>query len=112
MNWQRSRDFLRDTSGTVYITVGLMIFSLFGMAGLGIDVGLWYSTSRTVQSAADAAAIGGAYEVLAGGDATAAKIFAAAEAKVKIVLIRRPPPEPGPSAETVDECMAWVESRL
>ena len=71
MNWQRSRDFLRDTSGAVYITVGLMIFSLFGMAGLGVDVGLWYTTSRTVQAAADAAAIGGAYEALAGRDATA-----------------------------------------
>ena len=47
-----------------------------------------------------------------GGDATAAKIFAAAAAKVKIVLIRRPLPEPGPSAETVDECMAWIEARL
>ncbi len=47
-----------------------------------------------------------------GGDATAAKIFAAAAAKVKIVLIRRPPPEPGPRAETVDECMAWVDSRI
>ncbi len=71
MNWHRSRDFLRDTSGTVYITVALMCFGLFGMAGLGVDVGLWYTTSRTVQAAADAAAIGGAYEVLAGGGATA-----------------------------------------
>ncbi len=71
MNWQSSRDFLRDTSGTIYITVALMAFGLFGMAGLGVDVGLWYSTSRTVQSAADAAAIGGAYEILAGGGATA-----------------------------------------
>ncbi len=71
MNWQWSRGFLRDTSGTVYVTVGLMCFGLFGMAGLGVDVGLWYTTSRTVQSAADAAAIGGAYEALAGGGATA-----------------------------------------
>ncbi len=47
-----------------------------------------------------------------GGDATAAKIFAATQANVKIVLIRRPPPEPGPAAETVDECIAWVEARI
>ncbi len=71
MNWQRSRDFLRDTSGAVYIFVGVMAVALFAMAGLGVDVGLWYSTSRSAQAAADAAAIGGAYEVLAGGDATA-----------------------------------------
>ncbi|MCH7936485.1 MAG: cobalt-precorrin-6A reductase [Proteobacteria bacterium] len=47
-----------------------------------------------------------------GGDATAAKVFAAAEAGVKIVLIRRPPPEPGPVAETVDDAFQWIEDRL
>ncbi|HEX9568374.1 MAG TPA: cobalt-precorrin-6A reductase [Rhodospirillales bacterium] len=47
-----------------------------------------------------------------GGQATAAKITVAIEAKVKIVLIRRPPPEPGPQAETVDECLAWVKNYL
>ncbi|NQV84149.1 MAG: cobalt-precorrin-6A reductase [Rhodospirillales bacterium] len=48
----------------------------------------------------------------AGGKATEAKIVAAAETGVKIVLIRRPPPEPGPTAETVDEAFAWVEARV
>ncbi|MBC8337806.1 MAG: cobalt-precorrin-6A reductase [Rhodospirillales bacterium] len=48
----------------------------------------------------------------AGGGATEAKIFAAGEAGVKIVLIRRPPPEPGPTAETVDEAFAWVEAQI
>jgi precorrin-6A/cobalt-precorrin-6A reductase len=48
----------------------------------------------------------------AGGSATKAKIFAAAEAGVKIVLIRRPPPEPGPTAETVDKAFAWIEARV
>ncbi len=48
----------------------------------------------------------------AGGDATEAKIFAAAEAGVKIVLIRRPPTEPGPVAETVDEAYAWIEGQV
>lgn len=47
-----------------------------------------------------------------GGQATAAKITAAVEAGVKIVLVRRPPPEPGPTAETVDGCMAWVKTQL
>lgn len=47
-----------------------------------------------------------------GGDGTMAKITAAAEAGVTIVLIRRPPPEPGPRAETVDEAFAWVESQI
>jgi precorrin-6A/cobalt-precorrin-6A reductase len=47
-----------------------------------------------------------------GGDATAAKIFAASEAGVKVVLIRRPPTEPGPLAETVDDAFAWIEKQL
>ena len=47
-----------------------------------------------------------------GSPATEAKIAAAVEAGVKIVLIRRPPPEPGPVAETVEDCMAWLRNRL
>jgi len=48
----------------------------------------------------------------AGGRSMDAKIFAAAEAGVKIVLIRRPAPEPGPVAETVDEALAWIEAMV
>jgi len=47
-----------------------------------------------------------------GGTGTEAKITAALEAGVAIILIRRPPPEPGPVAETVDEALAWIESRI
>ena len=47
-----------------------------------------------------------------GGAGTEAKIIAALEAGVVIVLIRRPPPEPGPEAETVDEAFAWIESQV
>lgn len=47
-----------------------------------------------------------------GGDGTEAKVFAAAEAGVKIILIRRPPPEPGPVVETVDDAFAWIESQV
>ncbi len=47
-----------------------------------------------------------------GGPGTEAKITAALGAGVVIVLIRRPPPEPGPQAETVDEAFAWIESQV
>ena len=47
-----------------------------------------------------------------GGEGTEAKVIAAAEAGVTIILIRRPPSEPGPLAETVDEAFAWVESQI
>ena len=47
-----------------------------------------------------------------GGEGTEAKITAAAEAGVTIILIRRPAAEPGPVAETVDEAFAWVEDHV
>ncbi|NQU61593.1 MAG: cobalt-precorrin-6A reductase [Rhodospirillales bacterium] len=47
-----------------------------------------------------------------GGEATAAKIFAASEANVKIVLINRPPPEPGVVVETVNDAFAWVAAQV
>ncbi len=47
-----------------------------------------------------------------GGEGTEAKVIAAAKTGVTIILIRRPPPEPGPLAETVDEAFAWLEGRV
>ena len=47
-----------------------------------------------------------------GGDQTAAKIFAAAENKIKTVIIRRPPPEPGDVLETVDAALSWIKARI
>jgi len=43
-----------------------------------------------------------------GAEATAAKLAAAREAGVRVVLVRRPDPPPGPLVETVDEAIAWV----
>jgi len=47
-----------------------------------------------------------------GGEATVAKIAAAIEAGLRIVLIARPLPEPGDTAATVDEAMAWLAARV
>ncbi len=47
-----------------------------------------------------------------GGEGTVAKITAAAEAGVTIVLIRRPPPEPGSLAESADDAFAWIEKQI
>ena len=56
----------RDRSGTVAVMVGLMSTTLVGIVGLSVDVGDWYFTRRAMQSAADAAAIGGGVELLDG----------------------------------------------
>jgi precorrin-6A/cobalt-precorrin-6A reductase len=47
-----------------------------------------------------------------GGSMTAAKLTAARELGVPVVLVRRPPVPPGvPTVGTVDEALAWVLSR-
>jgi len=43
-----------------------------------------------------------------GGAATAPKLAAAREAGVRVVMVERPDPPPGPTVATVDEAAAWV----
>ena len=45
-----------------------------------------------------------------GGAATEAKIAAARERGVPVVMIRRPPPEPGPRVSGIEEAVAWALS--
>jgi precorrin-6A/cobalt-precorrin-6A reductase len=47
-----------------------------------------------------------------GGSATEAKIIAAREASLPVIMIRRPPAEPGPAVDTVAAALSWVETRL
>jgi Flp pilus assembly protein TadG len=55
-----------DERGVSAIMVALSLTVLVGFAGLGVETGLWYSIKRQNQSAADAAALSAAYEILAG----------------------------------------------
>jgi hypothetical protein len=56
----------RDDRGITAPLLALSLAVLIGMAGLGAETGLWYTIKRVNQSAADAAALSGAFEVLAG----------------------------------------------
>lgn len=47
-----------------------------------------------------------------GGEGTYAKIAAARALGLPVVMIRRPPPPPGESVETVDEVINWIGERL
>lgn len=55
---------LRDRSGSTVIYVALVAPVLAGLAGLAIDVGVWYADSRRAQSAVDSAAVAGALEII------------------------------------------------
>jgi hypothetical protein len=50
----------QSRSGAVAIQVGLLAVVLIGMSALGVEIGFAYSKQRQMQSAADAAATGGA----------------------------------------------------
>ncbi|MBI3499614.1 MAG: cobalt-precorrin-6A reductase [Proteobacteria bacterium] len=47
-----------------------------------------------------------------GGPATYAKIEAAREANLPVVMVRRPPPEPGERVDSIAEAIAWIEQAL
>ena len=51
---------VRDRAGVTAIVVALMATSFIGVSGLAVDVGDWFATKRAMQTAADAAAMGGA----------------------------------------------------
>ncbi|MGH7110123.1 MAG: cobalt-precorrin-6A reductase [Stellaceae bacterium] len=46
-----------------------------------------------------------------GGGATEAKIVAARELSLPVVMIRRPPSEPGETADTIEAALAWLAER-
>ena len=47
-----------------------------------------------------------------GGTSTINKIIAAIRRRIPIVLIRRPPPEPGEHVESIEDALMWLEQRL
>ncbi|MCH6165494.1 cobalt-precorrin-6A reductase [Pseudonocardia alaniniphila] len=47
-----------------------------------------------------------------GGEMTAAKLVAARELGVPVVMLARPPAPAGPTVSTVDEAVRWLEDRL
>ena len=71
--------FCRDTTGVVAVMVVLLVPVLIGMMGLTVDVSLWYMSKRSLQNAADAAAVSGSMEIV-NGNPTAAPTAAKTDA--------------------------------
>ena len=74
------RRWLRSRSGNVAIISALMMPSIVGFCGLGAEAGYWYYRQRTLQSAADLAAINATVVLRDGGDSTAVTSAATADA--------------------------------
>lgn len=60
--------FARAQGGAIAIIMALSLPVVIGFLGLGVEAGLWFHAKRGLQSAADAAALSGAYERLAGNN--------------------------------------------
>jgi hypothetical protein len=72
-----ARPLASDTRGVTLPLVAASITALIGFTGLGVETGLWYAMKRQNQSAADVAALSGAFELLAGqgSSLTATQIY-------------------------------------
>lgn len=60
--------YLHDSRGGLLPMIAVMFPVIMGMAGLGLDVSNWMMQKRNLQTAADAAALAGAYELLNGDE--------------------------------------------
>jgi Flp pilus assembly protein TadG len=61
------RRFLASTDGAVAVSTAVLLILLIGITGLGAEASLWYQTKRSMQGAADAAAISAAYALTGAG---------------------------------------------
>jgi Flp pilus assembly protein TadG len=55
--FRRLRDLHRDRRGNVTVMMGFLLPPLIGTLGLGFEVANWYLTTRSMQNAADSAAV-------------------------------------------------------
>ena len=79
--WFCCRRFFRDRSGVVILITALVPPVVVGFVALGVETALWYTQRNSLQAAADAAAIAGAYELRRGKDTADIVTAALEEAK-------------------------------
>ena len=60
----RKRNFIKQTEGAAAVIIALSLFALMGAASLAIDVGHLYTVRNQLQNVADAAALGGAGQLI------------------------------------------------
>lgn len=74
--WRR---FLAERAGAAAAMSALLLPALIGFTGLAVDVGSWYAEKARLQTTADAAALGGAWELRRSGSTDADIEASAAE---------------------------------
>lgn len=66
-----------DKRGVIIVMIALLLPIMMGFIGLGVEVGYWFSEKRSLQGAADAAAVSAAYSY-ANGNTTNSDLLTAA----------------------------------
>jgi Flp pilus assembly protein TadG len=77
--WSAIARIFRDKAGASAMIVAIALPGLIGMSALGVETGIWFTIKLQNQSAADAAAISAAYEVIAGKTNMTGELTAAAD---------------------------------
>ncbi|MBE0449102.1 MAG: hypothetical protein IBX64_13600 [Actinobacteria bacterium] len=80
------RQTLRDEKGAVAVTVALLLIVFLGFTALVVDYGYLTYVQRKLQTAADAAALAGAQEVIYQGDQAAANMEAICNKVIEYAL--------------------------
>jgi Flp pilus assembly protein TadG len=55
--------FWRNSAGGISLMYAIVLPALIGFVGLGVETGLWYVEKRALQTQADAASLGGVWEL-------------------------------------------------
>src|ERR1700751_5466203 len=74
--FRRLLDLHRDRRGNVTVMMGFLLPPLIGTFGLGYEVANWYLTTRSMQNAADSAALAAATNASTGWDTEARAVAA------------------------------------
>ncbi len=78
----------KPRGGQVLVMFALLIVVLIGIVALSIDLGITYSQRRAMQNAADAAALGGAYQLAGavGSSSSGGIVFSVADQDVRATV--------------------------
>lgn len=69
-----------DRRGAIIIMFAVMLPIIVGFVGIGVEIAFWFTQDRDVQSIADMAAVGGAYDKRNGGNSASITTAATSEA--------------------------------
>src|SRR5215471_14104808 len=114
--------FWRDESGGYLVVTGLVMPAMVGVIGLGTEAGAWYLKHRTMQNAADSAAISAATAYNSQGNATGMDVQAQAVTagyglvnvvnNVTVTTSQVPWPASNPSANAIKVSISQPQNRL